>query len=98
MYITLFLIIVMSVQSQTCPGECNFCLSQSDFDVGTYRITQSGTYCLSENIEFNPLPGDTNNPNINGGYRWFPTDPDQYPGSTTASNGAFALGFLLQYV
>ena len=82
---------IILTESQTCPDECSFCLFQSDFDVGTYRVTQSGTYCLSENIEFNPLAGDSNNPNINGG--WFPTDPDQYPGSTTSSSGAFALGF-----
>ena len=31
-------------------------LSQQDFESGTLRITQPGTYLLTENIVFNPIP------------------------------------------
>lgn len=70
---------------------CDFCLSQSDFEEGTYRIINSGLYCLTSNIEFNPTPGSNLNPN--SPTAWFPTNSTEFPGSTTQTNGAFALGF-----
>ncbi len=33
-------------------------LRQSDFDSGTYRITESGYYYLTENILFEPIPNE----------------------------------------
>lgn len=88
--------IIITTQSQkTCfdsdNNPCNVCLSQSDFDAGTYRILQTGIYCLVEDILFNPIPGSSDEPNAPNA--WFPTDGDKFPGSTTLDNGGFALGF-----
>eukprot|EP01084_Bolivina_argentea_P030213 56020_1 len=81
--------------SQACTDTegttCNICLSQTDFEGGTYRIISSGLYCLTESISFNPIPGNINSPNTFGA--WHPTNPKQFPGCSTASDGAFALGF-----
>eukprot|EP00484_Ammonia_sp_Unknown_P010497 CAMPEP_0197077746 /NCGR_PEP_ID=MMETSP1384-20130603/212770_1 /TAXON_ID=29189 /ORGANISM="Ammonia sp." /LENGTH=726 /DNA_ID=CAMNT_0042516611 /DNA_START=1 /DNA_END=2181 /DNA_ORIENTATION=- len=33
-------------------ASCEFCVGQTDFDAGTYTITNAGTYCFAENIEF----------------------------------------------
>eukprot|EP01084_Bolivina_argentea_P201044 343704_1 len=75
--------------TSTC--DCHVCLSQSDFTEGTYRIRESGKYCLTEDIIFNPLPGDINTPNSK--FAWFPRNEALYPACDSLQNGAFALGF-----
>merc|ERR1719410_209275 len=70
---------------------CDFNLASADFEQGTYRITESGKYCLTENIVFNPLPGTIDAPNSN--FNWFPTDASAYPACDSLTGGAFALGY-----
>ena len=72
-------------------SECDFFLSQSDFDVGTVRITQSGTYCITENIVFNPNYGTDLSPNEPNA--WLPNSNTLFPGSEDQISGAFILGF-----
>lgn len=36
------------------PSDCDALLMQSDFDKGTYMIESPGTYCLGEDISFDP--------------------------------------------
>ena len=67
--------------SIACSRSCDECLSVEDFNDGTYRIRESGKYCLSEDIEFNPSD------------HWFPTNALQYPGCHSHLGGAYALGF-----
>ena len=59
----------------------------------TYRIVESGKYCIDEDIKFNPLPGDITQPNNHDKVNWFPRDPSKFPGCDTNTNGAYALGF-----
>ena len=56
-------------------------LWQSDFVDGTYRITESGTYVVMEDITFDFNAGDWERPNE--GSSWWPTadQMDQYPGA-----------------
>jgi len=100
--VTLALVFILFALSQS---SCNYYLSSSDFALGTYRITKSGTYCLTEDISFNPVPGTNASPNIKGA--WFPGFYDSAYGfgTTDFSNpalgdtfigpkfGPFALGF-----
>ena len=79
------------IHSKSCDPSCDECLSSSNFDDGTYRITKSGKYCLSEDIEINPLKGTIKNPNSN--FNWYPTNHKQYEGSDINKNGPFSLGF-----
>jgi len=72
-------------------AHCDHVLSQSDFESGTVRIAQSGTYCLTEDIVFNPRSECQHGPNSEGCF--FPMDDTAFPGSTTFKDGAFALGF-----
>ena len=74
-----------------CDDTCDTCLTNTDFETGTYRILESGKYCLDEDIEFNPNPGSVDDPNSQ--FNWWPLDADLYPGSTLFENGAYALGF-----
>lgn len=81
-------------------------LSNTDFEGGTYRITQSGTYIVMEDIYFNFNPpaqevmdGDAFSPNgIDGPeLHWYPTREQaavrgQYPGLYDYI-GAYTLGF-----
>ena len=56
-------------------------LRQSDFVKGTYRITQSGTYRIMEDIVFDFQAGNVRNPNAANA--WFPKKVQQksYPGA-----------------
>ena len=48
-------IFLASLSYQALAADCDVMLKQSDFDEGTYQITASNrTYCLAENISFNP--------------------------------------------
>jgi len=80
-----------SVLSGAHSSSCEFFLNQADFEYGPVRIAESGHYCLAENIVFNPLSDCPSGPNSEGCY--FPTDNSLFPGSTSFSGGAFALGF-----
>eukprot|EP01083_Nonionella_stella_P228596 809962_1 len=71
--------------------ECDVYLTQTDFNHGTYRISTSNTYCLTEDIVFDPMPGSSIHPNVENA--WFPSDSADYPGSITQHLGPFALGF-----
>ena len=82
---------LLSICSALCDETCTVCLSNADFELGTYRIMHSGKYCLDEDIEFNPNPGSISNPNSQ--FHWLPTDDILYPGSSDLLNGAYALGF-----
>eukprot|EP00486_Rosalina_sp_Unknown_P005728 CAMPEP_0201570686 /NCGR_PEP_ID=MMETSP0190_2-20130828/13032_1 /ASSEMBLY_ACC=CAM_ASM_000263 /TAXON_ID=37353 /ORGANISM="Rosalina sp." /LENGTH=755 /DNA_ID=CAMNT_0047994467 /DNA_START=15 /DNA_END=2282 /DNA_ORIENTATION=+ len=74
--------------------DCDYTLKQSDFDDGTYRITTSGNYCLSESIVFDPNPISDVSNSPNSPYQSsFPNDDTLYPGCQSLSDGAFALGF-----
>ena len=73
------------------PDDCDYCLTKPDFEQGTVRLTEPGTYCLKENIYFNPSPGSIDKPNLYGS--WFPDNDELYPGCVDNSNGAFSLGF-----
>ena len=55
-------------------------LWQSDFEDGTYRIRQSGTYKIMEDIVFDFNAGDTADPSA--GTAWWPQKEqiDEYPG------------------
>ena len=59
----------------------NVKLTQNDFLTGTYRITKSGVYTLTEDIVFDFNAGDLSNPN--DGRSWLPEcdQRDQYPGA-----------------
>ncbi len=85
----------MIVHSQcydTDNNQCSYCLSQTDFSDGTFRANQSGSYCLTENIIFNPNPSSNpSNPNEQGS--WFPNNDIDFPGCIDLANGAYALGF-----
>eukprot|EP01083_Nonionella_stella_P069545 185440_1 len=86
-FITLSIPFTYSHQST----DCDHFLSNTDFAHGTYKITSSGKYCLTEDISFNPRPGDLHDPNKYGA--WFPINDHVYPGSTTYQDGGYALGF-----
>ena len=88
---SLFICITLSSSGVCNDGDCDYCLSQDDFNNGTYRILESGKYCLSENIIFNPNPSDYTSPNIP--YYWFPSDDHDYPGCEALEGGGYALGF-----
>eukprot|EP00485_Elphidium_margaritaceum_P003450 CAMPEP_0202695526 /NCGR_PEP_ID=MMETSP1385-20130828/9105_1 /ASSEMBLY_ACC=CAM_ASM_000861 /TAXON_ID=933848 /ORGANISM="Elphidium margaritaceum" /LENGTH=769 /DNA_ID=CAMNT_0049351571 /DNA_START=127 /DNA_END=2436 /DNA_ORIENTATION=- len=92
-----------------CEEKCEHCLTQANFDDGTYRILESGIYCIGENIVFNPRqPEDLSSPNGNM-WNWFPgnaaddtvnypgtllnLDPGSLGGSKDKINGPFAGGF-----
>ena len=75
------LVSILSQLSIGCHKSCDVCLSSKDFESGTYRIRDSGKYCLDQDIEFNPSD------------HWFPTDPVQFPGCHSHREGAYALGF-----
>ena len=87
----IILVTVNSLCTDSDGMECDYCLEQSDFTDGTYQIIESGIYCLTENIIFDPLPGDIDDPNAEGA--WFPVDESTFPGSTTQIGGPFVLGF-----
>ena len=64
----IFTSIVYGSISYDCMDDaCDFCLGQSDFDAGTYIITQSGKYCLAEDITLDPYSStiDVSQPNAN---------------------------------
>ena len=84
----LILLISIFVAEDT---DCDYYLSQSDFQDGTVRIRKSGGYCLTEDIVFNPLSECPLGPNSEGCY--FPTNEAMFPGSTSFKDGAYALGF-----
>jgi len=69
-------------------------LYATDFALGTYRITEPGTYVLMEDIEFDWNAGDINgDPNAYGS--WWPNENDeQYPGWGETRETYF-MGFLL---
>ena len=75
----------------TCERSCNRCLTQSDFQHGTFRIVNPGKYCLGEDIIFDPTSA-TVQP-ISFDFSWFPHDSDQFPACDTLKGGAFALGY-----
>ena len=83
--------IISFILVRYCECTCNFYLSQSDFDIGTFRITKSGTYCLKENIIFNPNYGTDSSPNAPNS--WLPNSNKLFPGSEDHKSGAFSLGF-----
>ena len=86
--LTLILLVPIYVAEDS---SCDYYLSQSDFQDGTVRITESGDYCLTEDIVFNPLSECPLGPNSEGCY--FPTNETTFPGSTSFKDGAYALGF-----
>eukprot|EP01084_Bolivina_argentea_P114804 204312_1 len=89
LFVWLFVSICVPLFSEAlCDSSCDECLTQSDFNTGTYRITKSGKYCLSENIKFAPFATDET-PDFN----WFPHNAELYSGCLEFKNGAFALGF-----
>ena len=56
-----------------------FYLDSKDFEKGTLRIKEPGTYILTEDIEFNWNAGTADEPNARGS--WFPNENDEnYPG------------------
>jgi len=67
-------------------------LTQEDFQFGTYRITDPGTYIIQEDIEFDFNSGDINDPNAEGS--WYPTSDQEedYPGAGSY-DGWYWLGF-----
>eukprot|EP01084_Bolivina_argentea_P255176 429114_1 len=71
--------------------DCDYTYFNQDFEYGTVRIKQRGTYCLGENISMNPRKGSSNNPNAIGA--WFPINENTFPGSVKHDNGGWALGF-----
>ena len=83
--------LLLDISYSLCDETCDTCLTNADFATGTYRITESGKYCLDEDIEFNPNPGSIEDPNSQ--FNWWPTDTALYPGSATFQDGAYALGF-----
>jgi hypothetical protein len=78
-------------------------ISQSDFTNGTYQITQSGVYRLSENITFNPnnlalaqstgLPGQAANPSATGYDTGMPTSAQFTYNGGDYDVKAFGIGF-----
>eukprot|EP01084_Bolivina_argentea_P250266 419248_1 len=82
------IIIITSVSEST---NCDHTYFNQDFEYGTVRIKQSGTYCLGENISMNPRKGSWNNPNEMGA--WFPINDNSFPGCVNHENGGWALGF-----
>merc|ERR1719283_457884 len=68
-------------------------LYQKDFAKGTYRIRQSGTYRIMEDIEFDFNAGDLEAPNA-GEKQWWPMaeQSEQYPGAGTQRDEYF-MGF-----
>ena len=87
---SIILVITNSQCTDSDGVDCDYCLEQFNFTEGTYEIIESGVYCLIEDIIFDPLAGDIDNPNAEGA--WFPVD-ESYPGSTSQQNGSFVLGF-----
>ena len=83
--------LLFELNQSVCDFSCNICLTSNDFLSGTYRIISSGKYCLDEDIEFNPLSGNIDSPNID--FNWFPSNNVLYPGSSDFIHGPFALGF-----
>ena len=73
--------------AQTCHKSCHRCLTQSDFQRGTFRISNPGKYCLGEDITFEPFDSTSFD------FEWFPHDPDKFPSCDTLKGGAFALGY-----
>lgn len=73
-------------------------LKQSDFNDGTYRITQTGTYIIEEDIifEFNsPSTSDFDNlDTYNNNNDWWPTSDqtNMYPGAGNLRN-SYSMGF-----
>lgn len=72
-------------------------LYQDDFEKGTYRITESGTYMVMEDIilNFNPAPENSESPNSYDDNWWWPTEEqeDEYPGAQQARD-AYFLGMI----
>jgi len=68
-------------------------LWQSDFEEGTYRIQESGTYKIMEDIVLDFNAGDTADPS--SGKSWWPQKEqiDDYPGAGTTRD-AYYLGFI----
>ena len=78
----------------TAESACETSLSQTDFDYGTYRITDAGYYCLSEDISFSPILSECpsrSEPNAGGCY--FPKNATLWPGSDTFFGASYALGW-----
>ena len=85
---------ILSVYSECLSSTiCDVTLSKRDFKHGTYRIKESGTYCLLQDIKFNPLPSSNEVKKPNSKFNWFPRSNEKFPGSTTLKDGGFALGF-----
>lgn len=73
-------------------------LTNDDFTNGTFRITTSGYYILSEDIVFNPNPSSWNTENNRlEGSDWFPTTEQTAGGADAnypiAPFGGYQLGF-----
>merc|ERR1719283_761063 len=68
-------------------------LYQKDFAKGTYRIRQSGTYRIMEDIEFDFNAGDLSAPNA-GEKQWWPMaeQSELYPGAG-AQRDEYFMGF-----
>eukprot|EP01084_Bolivina_argentea_P267906 454915_1 len=77
--------------TNACHSSCETYLSNDDFDEGTFRITNSGIYCLTENIIFNPHPSPISNPNADFG--WFPFNEYKYKGCDSLTGGPYSLGY-----
>lgn len=82
---------ILATQATPRDGSCNFELSQSDFDDGTVRLRESGTYCVTEDIEFNPRASWLESANEEGAYH--PVNDSAFPGSVSLRDGGYALGF-----
>ena len=76
-----------------CDSTCDYCLSNWNFTKGTYRIMESGKYCLSEDIVFNPNPAPISDPNRY--LAWYPNynDPYYFNQSQNLGFGPYSLGF-----
>lgn len=78
--------LLLICKADHCDGiNCDFCITNLDMAYESYQIKVSGTYCLSEDIIFNPRPGSISDPNDE--YAWFPIH-EKGP-----EHGPFSLGF-----
>ena len=69
-------------------------LYATDFETGTYKISQPGYYIIMEDIDFNMnAPSDTTYPNAPGA--WMPREEQAniYEGADGSFVGAYSMGF-----
>ena len=73
-------------------------LFQSDFEDGTFRIQQSGTYKIMEDIVFDFNAGDLDDPNV--GTSWWPTSDQQaeYPGAAATRGSVLCIDMVRVFV